>query len=277
METRRKHLNTALRIAAFAAILLVLCHGSAFCAGMCEILEQMPESASEASASPEPSAAPERTLAPADPEVGPMADPPASVSPAIHLYTKSALESNLRLDARSLRYPRNGMSIPLLYQFDYTTPFCTHNGRARSVKTSGCGATVISMLDVYINGNLDQTPYTVLYKAAESGGYAGQGLDYVVMLELAADCGIEIERVDRSEASMREALENGHPVILCMGPGEFTYAGHYILLRGLDRNGNALVNDPNSESHAQMSFPLKQLNREAKTPDMMVVLSEQKR
>ena len=42
-----------------------------------------------------------------------------------------------------------------------------------------------------------------------------------------------------------DALEAGNPVILAMGPGAFTTAGHYIVLTGVEE-GLFRVNDPNS-------------------------------
>lgn len=273
-------------ILVFAILLQLFCPASAFCGGLCDALARLTESTSEPvfTASPAPfqssvpsAEAPERTPAPADEGVQQMSKQPGSVSRNLKLYTKSTLESDLRLDAQSLPIPEDGMPIPMLFQYNYTTTVCTCNGRPRTAKSSGCGATVVSMLDAYINGNYDQTPYTVLYDATESGMYAGKGLDYYVVKSLVEKRGIEIECVIRSEDSMREALENDHPLILRMGPGEFTDAGHYILVRGLDENGDALVNDPNSEEHSTSHFTLKQLDKEAKIHDMFIILSEPKK
>ena len=49
---------------------------------------------------------------------------------------------------------------------------------------------------------------------------------------------LEKERID-------QALLAGNPVILAMGPGDFTTAGHFILLAGLAEDAYR-VNDPNS-------------------------------
>ena len=40
-------------------------------------------------------------------------------------------------------------------------------------------------------------------------------------------------------------LEAGNPIICAMGPGDFTTAGHYIVMVGT-RDGKIQVNDPNS-------------------------------
>ena len=48
---------------------------------------------------------------------------------------------------------------------------------------------------------------------------------------------------------MKQALENGNPVILAMGPGDFTSSGHYIVLTGVVE-GKFTVNDPNSRENS---------------------------
>lgn len=211
---------------------------------------------------------------PGDKSVHKLENQPNTVSRSVRLYSQSKWRSNLHLNPKSLSIPTDGMPIPQLYQYNYTTAVCFSGNSERSASTSGCGATVISMIDAYINGNYDQTPYTVLYDATESGTYAGKGLDYFAVLDLVKSRGIEAECRKRSVDSMRKELEAGHPLILRMGVGTFTKAGHYILVRGLDANGDALVNDPNSEEHSNMPFSLELLNREAKADDMFVILSE---
>ena len=44
-------------------------------------------------------------------------------------------------------------------------------------------------------------------------------------------------------------LQEGKPVISSQGPGLFTSAGHFIVLRGVDENGRVLVNDPNDNAN----------------------------
>lgn len=54
-----------------------------------------------------------------------------------------------------------GLPIPQLYQHDYKKVVCVYNGIKRSVSTSGCGATCLSMLIAYETGYTYQSPYTV--------------------------------------------------------------------------------------------------------------------
>ncbi|MCC8066097.1 MAG: hypothetical protein LIO94_03200, partial [Clostridiales bacterium] len=39
-------------------------------------------------------------------------------------------------------------------------------------------------------------------------------------------------------------------------PGDFTYTGHFIVLTGIDGDGNVTVNDPNSPSNSSKTWSL---------------------
>ncbi len=107
----------------------------------------------------------DREAVPGDRSVHRLEKQPDAVSEGVRLYTQSKWRSNLHLDASALSIPDDGMPIPRLYQFNYTTAVCYSGSSERSAESSGCGATVVSMIDAYINGNYDQTPYPVLYDA----------------------------------------------------------------------------------------------------------------
>ncbi|MCD8152609.1 MAG: C39 family peptidase [Clostridiales bacterium] len=39
-----------------------------------------------------------------------------------------------------------------------------------------------------------------------------------------------------------------------MGPGDFTTGGHFIVLTGIDSDGNVIVNDPNSRINSEKHY-----------------------
>ena len=161
--------------------------------------------------------------------------------------------------------PVGGMKIPVLYQYNYKKTVCTINGSAKSVSTSGCGATSASMVIAYLTGNTTQTPYTLFKWAYDTGRYHGDGLDHDTVSKMCSNYGVRCSWVSNTESNVLNALRNGYPVIAHMGPGIFTKAGHYIVLRGVTEDGLILVNDPNSAQRTKMAFPLstiiKQLRR----------------
>ena len=57
------------------------------------------------------------------------------------------------------------------------------------------------------------------------------------------------------------ALEEGKPVILALGPGDFTTTGHYIVLAGIEEEGYR-VNDPNSRENSKKLWTYEQLEKQ---------------
>ncbi len=157
------------------------------------------------------------------------------------------------------------MEIPQLFQFNYTTPFGIYDGEEKSVATSGCGATCLSMVIDYLTGNTAQTPETLFQMAVASGQYKGSGLSHETLSALAARYGVQIEWIWNDSEAITSAIRSGHPVIAHMGPGIFTEGGHYIVLRGLTKHGNILINDPNSQSNTQGSYSMQLLLDQARS------------
>ena len=58
-----------------------------------------------------------------------------------------------------------------------------------------------------------------------------------------------------------DALEAKNPVILALGPGDFTSTGHYILLSEVTEEGYK-VNDPNSRVNSQKLWTYEELEHQ---------------
>ena len=97
-----------------------------------------------------------------------------------------------------------------------------------------------------LTGDNTVTPYKVAQFSAGNGYYAGDsGTSWSLMTEGAQQFGIYGEEMGLSEDDVFSALENGHPIICSMRPGDFTTTGHFIVLTGVE-DGKIRVNDPNS-------------------------------
>jgi len=166
-----------------------------------------------------------------------------------------------------------GMKIPILYQFDYKKTVCKINGVPKSVSTSGCGATSMSMVIRYLTGNTQQTPYTLFKWAYDNGYYSGDGLGHDCLTKLGSLHGVKGSWGGGGTNGRRiiNALQSGKPVIAHMGPGIFTKGGHYIVLRGVTEDGKILVNDPNSKKLTKQAFPLSTILKQAKTSSPFMV------
>ena len=54
---------------------------------------------------------------------------------------------------------------------------------------------------------------------------------------------------------VKENLKAGNLVVFCMGPGDFTTTGHFILLTGVE-DGKVIVHDPNSPTRTEQLWDL---------------------
>ncbi|MEG0934832.1 MAG: C39 family peptidase [Clostridia bacterium] len=149
-----------------------------------------------------------------------------------------------------------GMPIPLLFQFDDKRTVCVFNGVKRSVSTSGCSVTCLSMLIAYLTDNTEQSPYTLFREACQKGLYRGKGIGREAVQKIAESYHVPGTWRDLTQEELVAVLKAGKPIIANMGPGYFTDAGHYVVLRGVTEDGLILVNDPNSQKNSQSAFPV---------------------
>ena len=138
--------------------------------------------------------------------------------------------------------------IPLLLQWDERWGYAYYADDMIAI--NGCGPTVISMVVAGLTGDNTITPYRVAQFSAENGYYAGDsGTSWSLMTEGARQFGIYGEEMGLSESEVLTALENGHPIICSMRPGDFTTTGHFVVLTGVE-DGKIRVNDPNSRERS---------------------------
>ena len=139
--------------------------------------------------------------------------------------------------------------IPLLLQWDKRWGYAFYADDMIAV--NGCGPTAIAMVAAGLTGDNTVTPYKVAQFSAENGYYAGDsGTSWTLMTDGAQQFGIYGEEMGLSEGEVFSALENGHPIICSMRPGDFTTTGHFIVLTGIE-DGKIRINDPNSRVRSE--------------------------
>ena len=143
--------------------------------------------------------------------------------------------------------------VPLFIQWDVRwgyIPFGDCN-----IGQSGCGPVCLSMAAVYLNRDPYWSPDRVCRYVMDSGYYVmGQGSSWSLMSQGCRKLGLSSSSVGRSEAAMKQQLDWGCPIVASVRPGDFTKAGHFILIVGYDENGFR-VNDPNNPANCVKSWP----------------------
>ena len=135
-------------------------------------------------------------------------------------------------------------SVPLFVQWDKRWGYEKYSGNFFAA--SGCGPTTLSMVVVYLTHNRDASPLAVA-KYSKEAGYSvdGSGSSWTLISEGCRHYGVKAKTVALDESRMKAELDAGHPIVVNVGPGDFTDTGHFMVITGYDDEGFS-INDPNS-------------------------------
>lgn len=148
-------------------------------------------------------------------------------------------------------------AVPLFLQWDPMWGYEKYGSGC--IGETGCGPTCLAMAGYYLTGDESFNPKTMADFAAQNGYYAsGYGSSWTLISEGAGKLGLTAEELPLVKGKMVDAVENGHPVILALGKGDFTSSGHYIVLTGWE-DGAFRVNDPNSPIRSEKLWTYEEL------------------
>ena len=130
---------------------------------------------------------------------------------------------------------------------------------------TGCGPTCLSMVTCGLTGDTQWNPYEVAKMAEDNGYYVdGSGSSWDLMSSGAEKLGLTVSSVIFDAEHIRATLEAGQPIICVMGPGDFTDAGHFLVLTGVDKNGDIILQDPNSVERTKQHWDVQKLMNQMK-------------
>ena len=176
-------------------------------------------------------------------------------------YVKGYLDSHGVLDAKLTKSEKKE-DYPLFIQWDKRWGYASYG--TSSIGISGCGPTCVAMVIYGLTENELATPDKVARYSEEQGYYIeGTGTSWELMTDGAAAFGVTGSELSLDESSMKQALDAGHPIICAMRAGDFTAAGHFIMIYGYDKKG-FIINDPNSRTRSEKRWTYEELNGQIK-------------
>ena len=117
------------------------------------------------------------------------------------------------------------------------------NGRASTIGSGGCGPTALSNVFTNLTGN-NINP-AQMARFAQSNGYNAQGGTSAGLFTSGArKLGLTSNVISKTGSSIGRSIRNGNNVLIAGKNGPYTKAGHIMSIRGVDRYGNAIVDDP---------------------------------
>ena len=153
--------------------------------------------------------------------------------------------------------------IPLFLQWDERWGYDKYG--SNFIAIDGCGPTSLAMVAVGLTGNTNINPKVVSDFAYDRGYYVeGIGSKWSLMTDGVSNFGLKGKEIPLSKEVIISTLKKGEPIIATMGPGTFTTQGHYIVLTGVDKDGNIIVNDPDSKEKSNKTWDIDIFMKETK-------------
>lgn len=154
-------------------------------------------------------------------------------------------------------------TVPLFLQWDKRWGYKEYGSDVAGL--TACGPVCLSMCAYYLTDDEAMSPDKMIDFAIENGYYVkGSGSLWTLISEGGEKLGLEVDELPLDENIIVRNLEKGNPVICVMGKGHFTSTGHFIVLTGVDENGEFSVNDPNSISNSSKTWSYDIISSEVK-------------
>jgi hypothetical protein len=152
----------------------------------------------------------------------------------------------------------NGM--PLLLQWDTRWGYKMYGNDMMGL--TGCGPTCLSMVAMYLlNDNTLDPGYMAQFSIDHGYCVPGNGSMWTLISEGGELLGLEVEELDLYKKDLQDNLEAGNPIIMVMGPGDFTRDGHFIVVSDYI-NGKLKINDPNSRIRSEKLWEFEKIENQ---------------
>ena len=177
----------------------------------------------------------------------------AAVEPQARSFVRNWPEQYPSDQAESCSSNEDDRAVPRLYQWDARWGYTLYCNTTFAL--TGCCPTSLAMVYQGLTGASDKSPYDMGVLANERGYMDSyNGTDTAFLTNCASELGLQCTTISVSADSITSTLAAGQVIICNVGPGDFTTGGHFIVLAGLDSNGNVVVNDPFSAERSAESW-----------------------
>ena len=151
--------------------------------------------------------------------------------------------------------------VPLFLQWDRRWGYRIYG--KEMIGLSGCGPTSLAMVIRHFDSDSTVNPYDVAKYSQDNGYVSADNFTSWKLFETGlSKYGLESQDVIPVEAKMKKALDDNKILIVSVNPGTFTERGHIIVIKGYNKNGDFLINDPNSIVNTNKTWSFDELKSE---------------
>lgn len=154
-------------------------------------------------------------------------------------------------------------NIPYYVQWDETWGYKEYGYGI--IGFTGCGPTSMAMVVSGLTGDKNITPDVIAKMSAEKGYVNAEGSSWDLYPYIAGQFKLRLQKIGNTKESIEENLKVGHAIIVSVGPGDFTLHGHVMVMVGLDKDGNIIIQDPNSVENTKKTWTYEQLAPQIKS------------
>ena len=151
--------------------------------------------------------------------------------------------------------------VPLLMQWDWRWAFNWYGGGPAAL--TACAPTCMAMIGFGLTGDESINPWQMCQYAENTGYWVpGSGTSWDLVLNAFPNHPITGQKISPDQYTITAELNAGHPVLINVGVGKFSAVGHFMILAGMDANGNFILNDPNNLENCSKTWPWEDLSSE---------------
>ena len=152
--------------------------------------------------------------------------------------------------------------VPLFLQFDERWGYTEYGSSVCGV--AGCGPTSLSMVAYYLTGNTEYTPVYMM-KLANKEGYVGEGggTNWTMFQKGPEKLGLVSKEIPLHAGTIANYVKKGSPVVINVGPGDFTLHGHYMDIVGYE-DEKFKINDPFSVENSNKLWEYERIESQIK-------------
>ncbi|WP_314971400.1 C39 family peptidase [Peptostreptococcus stomatis] len=152
-------------------------------------------------------------------------------------------------------------NVPLFLQWDRRWGYRPYGKDI--IGLTGCGPTSLTMVIRHFDSSSTVNPYDIAKYSQENGYVSSDNSTSWKLFEAGlSKFGLESQDVIPVEAKMKKALDDKKILIVSVKPGIFTERGHIIVIKGYNKNGDFLINDPNSIVNTNKTWSFDELKNE---------------
>lgn len=151
------------------------------------------------------------------------------------------------------------LSIPYYLQWDNRWGYKSYAGSV--IGTYGCGITCMAGVLSYLTGDPNIMPDD-LAVLSHSLRTDNSGTDISFITSAAVNYGCLASGIPIDSGKWRESINRGNPIILNVGPGNFTATGHYITIIGYTDQENFIIYDPASPLNTSRLWSISTLKKQ---------------